>query len=562
MMHSTDKELQLLLLGDESTPESGSIAAHVEACDHCRNRMLELTGGIAWQSEVAAELKDVASWVSDSSDAPTITRIELHDGTAEVDAIELEPISLDFLGPPSHPELLGRLGRYDIERLIGSGGMGVVLKGHDGELHRSVAIKVLAPHLAHSAAARRRFAREAQAAAAVLHPNVIPIFNVESEGKLPYLVMQYISGPSLQARVDDLGPLSVQETLRIALQTAAGLFAAHAQGLVHRDVKPANILLEESVDRVILSDFGLARTVDDANLTRTGIVTGTPHYMSPEQASGELIDFRSDQFSLGCAMYFMLTGRPPFRATTAMGVLNRVCHEKHRPVQEINPEVPREVSQLIDRLLQKKATDRFASTEELTTTLGHMLAGLQSGKLRLRVVKPKRTRLIAIAAVPLLFLCVAMVVGWSYRLRLMDMIYPWKRVTDPSELFNSPDMAHSIWAQSAPSPWNAPNDNPWGTSYTSPPNGNTTQFVSPTKFPQPMHPVFQALQSDQSQWLRQIEQLKQALSQIEQPQNTYDAATWNIYQRQYDQSERDALETELRHLQEQLDPNSSTEIKR
>ena len=150
------------------------------------------------------------------------------------------------------------------------------------------------------------------------------MYNVESEGKLPYLVMQCVSGLSLQSKVDRCGMLPLTDTLRIAKQTAAGLAAAHDQGLVHRDVKPANILLEENVDRVILSDFGLARAVDDASLTRTGVVAGTPHYMSPEQARGDAIDTRSDQFGLGSVMYFMLTGRPPFRATGAMGVLNRI----------------------------------------------------------------------------------------------------------------------------------------------------------------------------------------------------------------------------------------------
>ena len=148
--------------------------------------------------------------------------------------------------------MLGRIGRYDIERLVGAGGMGVVLKGFDTELHRVVAIKVQLPQLATSAAARRRFAREAQAAAAVVHEHVIPIYNVETEGDLPYLVMQFVPGHSLQTRVDEHGPLAIKEVLRLARQAASGLAAAHAQGVVHRDVKPANILLEESVDRVLL----------------------------------------------------------------------------------------------------------------------------------------------------------------------------------------------------------------------------------------------------------------------------------------------------------------------
>jgi serine/threonine protein kinase len=162
------------------------------------------------------------------------------------------------------------------------------------------------------------------------------------------------------------------------------LAAAHEQGLVHRDVKPANILLEENVDRVLLSDFGLARAVDDASLTRTGVVAGTPHYMSPEQARGDAIRCDSDQFSLGSVMYFMLTGHPPFRAENAMGVLNRICHDPHRPIEAINADVPVEVSNLIDRLLSKSSKDRFPSAIAVEKEVDRLLALLQSGGLSLQ----------------------------------------------------------------------------------------------------------------------------------------------------------------------------------
>ncbi|MEM7561368.1 MAG: serine/threonine-protein kinase, partial [Planctomycetota bacterium] len=288
----------------------------------------------------------------------------------------------------SHPELLGRFERYEVERVLGSGGMGIVLKGYDTDLHRVVAIKVLAPHLAHRGTARARFAREAQAAAAVMHPNVIQIHNVESESKVPYLVMQYVPGESLQRRVDYHGPLPVLDSMRIGLQVAAGLSAAHAQGLVHRDVKPANILLEESVERVLLSDFGLARAVDDASLTKTGIVAGTPFYMSPEQAFGQGIDHRSDLFSLGSVLYFILAGRPPFRASGAMAVLHRICQTPHRPIQDINPEVPGELADLIDRCLEKDPQKRFQSADQLHSRLTELLAAFQAGQLSLPIAPP------------------------------------------------------------------------------------------------------------------------------------------------------------------------------
>src|SRR5437773_8653558 len=177
--------------------------------------------------------------------------------------------------------------------------MGAVLRAFDEKLHRVVAIKVMAAQLATNATARRRFAREAQAQAAVSHDHIVTIHAVEEAGVLPYLVMQYVDGLSLQQRLDRGGPLELQEILRIGMQTAAGLAAAHAQGLIHRDIKPANILLENGVERVKITDFGLARAAADASLTQSGVVAGTPQYMSPEQARGEAVDQRTDLFSLG-----------------------------------------------------------------------------------------------------------------------------------------------------------------------------------------------------------------------------------------------------------------------
>jgi serine/threonine protein kinase len=293
------------------------------------------------------------------------------------DAPSRAEMSLDFLAPPSHPEMLGRLGRYEIESVIGSGGMGIVLKGHDSELNRPVAIKVLAPHLAHNGAARQRFAREARAAAAVVHEHVVAIHDVEPNASMPFMVMQFVPGHSLQDRVDQEGPLGVKELLRIGVQAASGLAVAHAQGVVHRDIKPSNILLENDLERALLTDFGLARAADDATLTRSGVVAGTPHYMSPEQASGQPTDHRSDLFSLGAVLYFMATGHPPFRAEQPMAVLHRICNDRHRPAWEANPEIPDELSDAIDRLLEKKPQRRFASAEQVAAVLAEMLAAIQ-----------------------------------------------------------------------------------------------------------------------------------------------------------------------------------------
>ena len=284
---------------------------------------------------------------------------------------------LGFLTPPEKPGLLGRLDHYEILEVIGRGGMGVVLRGFDEKLHRVVAIKVMAAQLATSATARRRFTREAQAAAAVSHDHIVTIYAVEECDGLPYLVMQYVGGMSLQDRLDSDGPLQLAEILRIGMQTAAGLAAAHAQGLVHRDIKPANILLENGVERVKITDFGLARAADDASLTQSGVVAGTPQYMAPEQARGEAVDRRADLFSLGSVLYATCTGRPPFRAGGTMAVLKRVCEETPSPIREANPEIPDWLVAIIERLHAKNPARRYQSAAEVAEILGQHLAHVQ-----------------------------------------------------------------------------------------------------------------------------------------------------------------------------------------
>src|SRR5207248_6841364 len=271
-------------------------------------------------------------------------------------------------------DALGRLGHYEVLDLVGRGGMGVVLRAFDEVLHRVVAIKVMAPQLATSATARRPFLREARAAAAVSHDNVVTIHAVEEGEGVPHLVMQFVAGTSLQEKLDREGPPELREVLRIGMQAAAGLAAAHAQGLVHRDVKPANILLADGVERVKLTDFGLARAADDASLTKTGIIAGTPQYMSPEQARGESVEQRSDLFSLGSVLYAMCTGRAPFRAETSYGVLRRVTDDEPRPIREINPDIPDWLCGIVSKLMAKRPEDRFQSAGEVAALLEQCLA--------------------------------------------------------------------------------------------------------------------------------------------------------------------------------------------
>lgn len=362
--HVDEDHLRVLVFGEEGSDEYKRVAAHVESCETCQDRLDQITGLHEVQGKAAALLK------KDPLSDP---------GHPDFDGPELFDPS-EYLSPPIHPELLGRLGRYDIEKLIGSGGMGTVLKGYDSELNRPVAVKLLGRHLSHSGPAKQRFAREARAAAAVVHEHVVAIYDVQSSGIHPYLVMQYVPGDSLQARVDRNGPLTPAEILRIGMHAASGLAAAHEQGVIHRDIKPGNIMLEDGVDRALLTDFGLARTIDEASLTSSGIVAGTPHYMSPEQAGGDLVDHRTDLFSLGSVLYFMATGHPPFRAERTMGILNRICHHPHRPVWQINPNLPDSLAIIIDRLLEKKPARRYRTALEAKTDLAKALEQYQVGK--------------------------------------------------------------------------------------------------------------------------------------------------------------------------------------
>jgi formylglycine-generating enzyme required for sulfatase activity/serine/threonine protein kinase len=305
-----------------------------------------------------------------------------------------EENALDFLQASTKPGSLGRLGHYEVLEVLGKGGFGIVLKAFDELLHRVVAIKVMAPQLASTSSARKRFLREARAAAAIRHDNVVAIYAVE-EQPIPYLVMEYVAGETLQQKLDRVGPLEVPEVLRLGQQIAAGLAAAHALGLVHRDVKPSNILLENGIERVKISDFGLARAADDASLTQTGFIAGTPLYMAPEQAQGEAMDQRADLFSLGSVLYMMCSGRPPFRASTALAVLKRVAEDTPRPIREIIPEVPEWLCALVARLHAKKPADRFASAKEVAGLLGRCLSELhQHGSVRApavsEVVRPAR----------------------------------------------------------------------------------------------------------------------------------------------------------------------------
>jgi hypothetical protein len=362
--------LQALLAGQLPPAEEDALTAHLGDCAACRSALEGLAAGADSWAGLPRSLKEEPVR-EEAALREALARAAgglTHAGDTEPGACGDGELALDFLDPPERPGSMGRVSTYEVLEVIGRGGMGVVFKAFDSSLERVVAVKVLAPQIACLPSARQRFLREARAAAAVRHEQVVAIHAVSEFKGLPFLVMEHVPGTSLAERLAGES-LPLEEVLHIALLTAQGLEAAHAQGLVHRDVKPANILLESGTGRVKLTDFGLALARDDVRLTQSGAVAGTPLYMSPEQARGEAVDARTDLFSLGSVLYVICTGRPPFEAGAPLAVLRRVCDETPRPVRKINPAVPAWLAAVIARLHAKVPAERLGSAAEVADLL-------------------------------------------------------------------------------------------------------------------------------------------------------------------------------------------------
>ena len=272
------------------------------------------------------------------------------------------PVEAGILAPPQQPDEIGRLGPYRVQKILGAGGMGIVFQGHDPILKRIVAIKAMLPSVAARPGNRERFLREAQSAAAIDSDHIVPIYNVGEERGIPYLVMRLLQGETLEARLGRERALPIAWVLRIGREIAEGLAAAHERSLIHRDVKPANVWLEAPRGRVKLLDFGLARpAADDSGITQTGVILGTPAYMSPEQARGRNIDPRSDLFSLGCVLYEICTGVLPFQGKDTLSRLLALSVDEPRPLRDLNVEAPAALADLVAQLLVKNPAHRFPS---------------------------------------------------------------------------------------------------------------------------------------------------------------------------------------------------------
>lgn len=329
----TASDLIAYSTGRLETSESSRIALHVERCPRCQ-----------------AALEKIAAAPTEAHELPT-------------------PEKPPFLGPPLETGDLGSIDHYRVVDLLGQGGMGSVYKGIDTVLHRSVAIKVLKEVTVPFA--KERMLREAQVTAGLSSEHVAAIYQVGQINGLPYLAMELLEGESLEARLAR-GKPSLEEILRWSSEIAEGLAAAHAKGLVHRDIKPANIWILPS-GKIKILDFGLSRPVEtDLNLTQTGFVVGTPHYMSPEQATDGAVDHRSDLFSLGCVMYRMVTGALAFPGRSFAAVIAKLATFDPPPVTDQEPGIPQPLGDLIGALLAKKADRRPGSAAEVVNRLRAM----------------------------------------------------------------------------------------------------------------------------------------------------------------------------------------------
>ncbi len=295
------------------------------------------------------------------------------------DADTSEQELIDFLHPAERHDEIGRLGGYRVLELMGVGGMGVVFRAEDPTLERLVALKAMKPAVAASKSAKDRFLREAKATAALEHDNIVPIYQVGEDRSIPFIAMQLLHGESLQTKLEREQKLGQLETVRIGREIAAGLSAAHQRDLIHRDIKPDNIWIEEETGRAKILDFGLVLSVrDDVGLTRSGVVLGTPRYMAPEQAQGQRVDHRGDLFSLGSVLYQLVSGIPPFEGGSLTSTLTAVAYEEPKPIRQVCQNLDADLEMLISRLLNKDVAQRPQSAADVAEALAKIEKKLET----------------------------------------------------------------------------------------------------------------------------------------------------------------------------------------
>ena len=273
---------------------------------------------------------------------------------------------------------LDKIGRYEVGELVGEGAMARVYRARDPEIDRSVAIKLLKDELCVDKEYVNRFLREARAAGAISHPNIVTIFDVGRLGETPYITMEFLDEKSLEDVLTDHTKLTIKQVISIGIQLARALDHAHRRGIVHRDVKPGNILVMEKGQTVKITDFGIARldSSDDLQKTNAGTILGTPRYMSPEQAAGLAVDGRSDLFSLGAILYELLTGKKAFDSNNVATLVFQIMHKDPPPIRTLEPHVPIGIQRIVAKLLAKRPDHRFQTGAELADAFGRELASI------------------------------------------------------------------------------------------------------------------------------------------------------------------------------------------
>lgn len=398
-------QLQKLLSGQTSDPDFLKLEAHLLQCDHCsleadalipstevtamllraetqvfRTREAELVEQLirkvrTLRSRPPANEEQtlIGSEDAGSNQAPHETLLNAGQ-TVTVDAS-----TVSFLRPAQQPDEIGRLGGYRILQVLGSGGMGVVYRAEDPSLKRLVALKVMKPSVAATGSAKERFLREAQFTAAIEHDHIVQIYQVGEDNGVPFIAMPLLRGESLKSRLAKTGRMPQSEVVRIGKEVAAGLAAAHDRGLIHRDIKPDNIWIEEKTGRARILDFGLVRSVsDDTELTQSGMVLGTPKYMAPEQAQGLAVDHCSDLFSLGSVLYHLATGKPAFDGNNLTATLMAVVHQEPQPIEALSPDIHPELATLIAELVQKDRDKRPQSASLVSQRLAETEQALKN----------------------------------------------------------------------------------------------------------------------------------------------------------------------------------------
>jgi urea transport system substrate-binding protein len=355
------EELRRLHKGVLPEEQRSHFEAHLRDCPDCQRRWQQL------QTETV-------------QDSPLASLARADTGLEGIEA--RGPSARSLLSPPIEAGEIGWLDIYRVRGTLGEGGMGTVFDAEDTHLQRRVALKVMRPDLAAIPTARQRFLQEARAAAGLSSDHVVTIYRVGQANDVPFLAMELLPGESLEQRLQRLGKLPLADVLRIGREVALGLADAHAQGLIHRDIKPANVFMEArpalgpAAERVKILDFGLARLVrDDQRLTATGMIVGTPSYLSPEQARGQPVDARADLFSLGCVLYRLLTGRLPFDGPDTLSVLTALAVDDPHPITNLRPECPPSLAHLVVRMLARSPADRPQTAREVADVLGALAAG-------------------------------------------------------------------------------------------------------------------------------------------------------------------------------------------